>query len=708
MRRRRQTDRILRVATACSTLLTLLLCPLAAHARPARQAGLDTVSGHLLAVRDLARQRVTADRLIGADPVVQWHDGQLEIEIGFRWLEPSTVEAVRALGGRIEHVSYRYARIAAAVDAEDLPALAALPAVTAIHPNYGAERNSGAIPSQADAGLRSDVARQRFGVDGTGIRVGLLSDSFGRRIGGSIAGSGCARRLGGSSPQVSLDLPDSVVILDEGPRGSTDEGAALGEIVHDIAPGADLLFASAYPSEAAFAENIGRLVACGAEVMVDDVIFFAEPMFQDGIIAQAAQAAVDSNVAFFSAAGNQGFAGVDQVYNDADPQLDDTDDAPSGNDLHDFGDTTFARVDLPPGCGVRFIMQWDEPFSGTLGPGASTDLDLYVLDAPSIDARILQKGDDPQGCTVRGGAPSGDPFEIAYYVNHSGTTQSVYAAVEHYCGREDVSFRIVTFEPNLISCKTPEDYAYAPGVFGAEQIFGHPAAQGVAAVAAVFYGEIESDGAVTPPLGVINVNPFSAGGGDVPIYFDANGQPLPGGPTRRFKPELAAPDGVNSTFFGIDSDYDEDNFRNFSGTSAAAPHAAAVAALMRQMAPDLTPAAILDLLRGTARDIGASGRDPFAGDGLIDADAVLEAVAAREPTATATPTSSPSPTPTTVPVRPGDCDGNRRVSIDELIVGVRIALDQQPTANCAAADRNGDGRVGIDELVSAVNAALAG
>jgi subtilisin family serine protease len=706
--RRQRTDHILRFGASCSTVLSLLLGPVAAQARPAREAGLDKVSNHLLAARDLARQRVAADLVITADPVVQWQDGKLEIDIRFRSLEPTTVEAIRALGARIEHVSYRYARIAAAVDPEDLAALAALPEVTAIHPNYGAQRNSGAVRPQADAGLRSDIARARFGVDGAGIRVGILSDSFNRHLGGSVGGSGCGRRLRGSSPQVSLDLPESIVVLDDGPQGATDEGAALGEIVHDIAPGADLLFASAYPSEAAFAENIHRILACGVEVMVDDVLFFSEPMFQDGIVAQAAQAALDSNVNFFSAAGNQGVAGIDQVYHDVDPEIDDTDDSPTGSDLHDFGGTPFARVDLPPGCGVRFIMQWDEPFSGTLGPGASTDLDLYVLDAPSIDARILQRGDDPQGCTVGGPAPSGDPLEIAYYVNRSGTTQTVYAAVEHFCGRKDVRFRIVTFEPSLIGCRNPEGYGYAAGIFGAVQIFGHPAAEGVAAVAAVFYGEIDSDGAVTPPLGVINVNPFSAGGGEVPIYFAGNGQPLPNGPALRFKPELAAPDGVNSTFFGIDSDYDQDTFRNFAGTSAAAPHAAAVAALIRQMAPDLTPAALLDALRATARDIGAPGRDPLAGDGLIDANAALEAVAASLPTATATPTASPTPTPTTAPVRPGDCDGNQLVTIDELIVGVRIALEQLSTATCPAADRNRDGRVGIDELLSAVTAALRG
>ena len=197
-------------------------------------------------------------------------------------------QAMRAGGARIVHASYRYARVLAEVDPMLLPALAALPGVTAIHPDYGAQRRTGAVMSQSEALVRADTGRERFAVDGTGVRVGVLSDSFNQGLGGAIAGDGCERRLTNSSPQFSGDLPAQVVVLDDGPRFSTDEGAALAEIVHDIAPGAELMFASAYPSEAAFAEGIERLVACGADLLVDDVLFFAEPIFQDGLVAQAA------------------------------------------------------------------------------------------------------------------------------------------------------------------------------------------------------------------------------------------------------------------------------------------------------------------------------------------------------------------------------------------------------------------------------------
>jgi hypothetical protein len=55
----------------------------------------------------------------------------------------------------------------------------------------------------------------------------------------------------------------------------------------------------------------------------------------------------------------------------------------------------------------------------------------------------------------------------------------------------------------------------------------------------------------------------------------------------------------------------------------------------------------------------------------------------------------------------GDCNGEGRVTVDELVRGVNLALGT-PTAECPAFDRNGDGLVTIDELVRAVNSALNG
>jgi hypothetical protein len=70
--------------------------------------------------------------------------------------------------------------------------------------------------------------------------------------------------------------------------------------------------------------------------------------------------------------------------------------------------------------------------------------------------------------------------------------------------------------------------------------------------------------------------------------------------------------------------------------------------------------------------------------------------------------SIPSATPTPPMACPGDCDGNGRVTINELIMLVDIALEQEPIGLCAAGNRDGDPQITVSEILTAVNRALDG
>ena len=247
---------------------------------------------------------------------------------------------------------------------------------------------SGAVTSQGDFAQRSSVLRTTYPtLDGTGITVGALSDSYNcypvyaqNHVSASgPAGYASNGFLATASTDVaSGDLSSTVTVVQEAscmsygaptqlPFG--DEGRAMLQIIHDVAPGAGLAFYTAENGEAAFANGIAALAAnAHAKVIVDDVGYFDEPFFQDGVIAQAIDTVVGQGVAYFSAAGNDG---SDSYENTAPTFLTKSTTAPnSGEYLLNFdnsGATTVTTLSvgipaLRQGELVALVLQWDQPY----------------------------------------------------------------------------------------------------------------------------------------------------------------------------------------------------------------------------------------------------------------------------------------------------------------------------------------------------------
>ncbi len=469
--------------------------------------------------------------------------------------------------------------------------------------------NAGSITSQGDVALRADWARLNHTVDGTGVTVGVLSDSF--------------DSLGGAAQDISSgDLPASgvTVVGGESPYCGVvifcvDEGRAMLQIVHDMAPGADLLFHQALGGKAAYAAAIQTLAALGADVIVDDLMYLNEPMFQDGVVAQAVDSVVAGGAVYYSAAGNAGRESYEAAFvdsgvifciefflpiGDCDPTFERV------GRMHDFdpdvGVDLYQSVTVPIGSRLTVAMQWDEPFGG--GPGARNDHDIVLLDETGGVYFEISANDN---------VTTGEGWEVLQFENHEflgyGTSFNIIITYDDVdsIGPPATLLKTVIFG----SSSNLNDFATNSGT-----LIGHANAAGAAAVGAAFFLDTPEFG-ISPPA----LEPYSSAGG-VPILFNINGTLL-ASPEVRLKPEITAVDGVNTTFFFNDSDGSGDGIDDFFGTSAAAPHAAGVAALMLQAKPGATPNQINTALEHTAIDMGTAGFDHDSGFGLIQADAAV-------------------------------------------------------------------------------------
>ena len=445
--------------------------------------------------------------------------------------------------------------------------------ILSVRPMYKSRNNVGATTSQADQVLETNRLRLLMPeIDGRGMNIGVLSDSY-DDLGGEAAGI------------ASGDIPAAgVTIIEDLGGGGSDEGRAMVELIHDIAPGANQFFATAFTGQLGFANNIRALADAGCQVIVDDVAYFAEPFFQDGIIAQAVdEVALNNNVCYFSSAGN----GAAESYESTNINF-----APNP----DFGGLLF--YDFDPGPGVDFYqdyfvdgsftisLQWDDPFFTV--NGVDSDIDLLILGQNGVGVIAVSLDDN---------LATQEPVEIT---GVSGTG-FVSIGIPLFAGPAPTRIKYQNFGTS----HDPLEFDQPSSTVG-----NHASAtEGVAVAAAPFFSQ--------DPEAFTSAGPTT-------ILFNVDGSRKEA-PEVRPTPDITAPDATNTTFFGQQIP-DGDVFPNFFGTSAAAPHAAAVAALMKQAYPGIDHKEVLAKMQATAIDISDPGFDNLTGAGLINAYEIFEIV----------------------------------------------------------------------------------
>ena len=486
-----------------------------------------------------------------------------------------------------------------------------------IQPTLKPIRNSGVVQTQGDLAQRSDLARNATGLNGSGVKVGVLSDSY-NNLNGATSGINAGELPGTGNPN---GLTTPVTVLQDLASGGSDEGRAMLEIIHDVAPNAQLYFNTAFGGKASFANGITALANNGCKVIIDDILNLSEAMFQDDIVAQAVNNVKNNQeVTYLSAAGNSTNKSYENSFQ------------PSGvnyninsvlQEAHNFGTSTnqvlLLPITIPQGGNISFALQWNQPyFSISGGSGATTDLNFFLLNnSNSIVAGNITNEVGLDAVTT-----------IINYTNSTSNTV-FYLLITKRIGASPSKIKFIAYSGN--SSLMNGLFSNSGSITGllSSTSSGHANADGAIAVGASNFNQTPAFG-INPP----QIASYSSYGG-VPILFNQSGVAIT--PIIRNKPEVVAPAGGNTSFFGSDSNIDTDTYPNFFGTSAAAPHAGAVAALMLQAKPTATPNDIKAALIGSCVDMGTAGFDFITGNGLIRADnAVLSfySITANTPTNT--------------------------------------------------------------------------
>ncbi len=568
----------------------------------------------------------------------------------------------------------------------------------------GSAFDQGVIQHRVDRINQFYNAAAPVNYNGTGISIGVLSDSF------DTSGTGSA-----ATDLANFDLPGSAshpagntapVIVLEDFAGGTDEGRGMMQIVHKMAPSAKLAFATADTGELGFANNIRALAGLpgftkppatqqgfAAQVIVDDVGYFDEPFYTDGIVSRGVDDVAAAGVSYFSSAGNDiginGYESELRIVPNGTGTTSATNTALVNTNInltgvpanlyaggfHNFnptpGQTDVAQLvnynytgTSPPAT----VMQWNDPYdtrdltlnqppiysnSGTISAATTTvsfdgasapplptftagaayvitetatsgDLDAIISIFDAGNNLILSQ-DTGADETVNFYPPTSGQYKITVgrfqtttgnfnltvntAVGTAGVTTDLNLLVFNAAGayqatRSLTSNNLATNRPielgQFTKTGTQLQFVIARGntpsgpnpatrvhytiggnglpnlgpaeyfTYNAPTTGGHAMAKGCNGTAAYAVFRANTPETFTSP-------------GPITIYFDANSNRLVT-PELRQQPRLAGVDGGNTSFFapGGDDNEDSDANPNFYGTSAAAPHAAAIAALVLQ------------------------------------------------------------------------------------------------------------------------------
>ena len=483
------------------------------------------------------------------------------------------------LGGRVVSSSSRFGSIHAFLPLAALEILGKDEAVKRIREAHKPMLNK-VNTSEGDISHRAASARSAYNVTGAGIKIGVISDSV--------------RYL--SQIQSSGDLPSNVTVL-PGLSGIQDdesdigEGTAMLEIVHDLCPGASLYFATAGVTEAEMAESIIALKNAGCDIIVDDVCFRTESAFQDGIISSAVKDVYDSGKIYVTCAANKGNydSGYSGVWEgDFNPSSQTVTLGGVEYEQHEFPDGSTGNLINYWSANNVYTLQWSDPLGAS---GNDYELAVYDYDTGTW---LQKSGDEQNG--------DDDPYDWCRITSSMATHAGLGLRVLKKKGAANRFIRIAAFNQATGSKGRGRLEMSTPGM-----VYGHNASPYAISVAATEY---------VANRAFVSTDAIAYYSSDGPrkMFYDITGtsyttSKLASGGRLFNKPDFAAASTVSCA---------TPDFEEFGGTSAAAPHIAAICGLMLHANQDLTQSEVVNIMSSSTVS-PYSGWNRTYGYGMVNA-----------------------------------------------------------------------------------------
>jgi hypothetical protein len=365
------------------------------------------------------------------------------------------------------------------------------------------------VTSVGDIQLKADRVRAEYNVRGLNVKIGVISDGVDNL----------------SQVSSAQELSNVHVIK----AGSGNEGTAMLEIVHDLAPDALLAFYSGIQSYEDLADGIVALKNDGCKVIVDDLGFLDEPFFtdEDNKLGSAIRSFISGGGIYVSAAGNDNYNlsnwRYPLTYSGATDLM---------GDINYFFQYPYLEVVVPKNSTGGIWFQWASQWSNP------SDYNIYIFD--ETGANLICSGNRQQSSII-------PPREEVSVENNTNTDKLYRIVIKSFA-------RCNNDEKFMINCT--ENLKLNNSLTSNNHVYGHPGYPKVIGVAA-YDADYQSD-----------IAKFSSWG---PLHMYSKAA---SSWTDQETPVITATSGVH-TFVGSAGYWTDP----FSGTSAAAPHIAAIAGL---------------------------------------------------------------------------------------------------------------------------------